>query len=79
MTNILKLNYKKAEYRDDYSDSSGEFWQCEAQESLINKLEITLREAKEYKKIGRKIIKKHGYLIMQFLFLVREVQGKLYF
>ena len=49
MTNILKLNYTKAEYRDDYSDSSGEFWQCEAQESLINKLEITLREAKEYK------------------------------
>lgn len=49
MTNILKLNYTKAEYRDDYSDSSGEFWQCEAQKSLIDKLEITLREAKEYK------------------------------
>ncbi|WP_318435351.1 antiviral RADAR system adenosine triphosphatase RdrA [Photobacterium leiognathi] len=49
MTNILKLNYTKAEYLDDYSDSSGEFWQYEAQESLINKLEITLREAKEYK------------------------------
>ncbi|PSU55698.1 hypothetical protein CTM75_19505, partial [Photobacterium phosphoreum] len=29
--------------------SDGEFWQCEAQESLINKLEITLREAKTYK------------------------------
>ncbi|WP_372384263.1 antiviral RADAR system adenosine triphosphatase RdrA [Vibrio sp. BS-M-Sm-2] len=54
MTGILKLNYIKAEYLDDYSDSSGEFWQCEAQESLINKLEITLREAKEYKENRKK-------------------------
>ncbi|MFA0555876.1 antiviral RADAR system adenosine triphosphatase RdrA [Vibrio sp. 10N.222.55.A1] len=54
MTGILKLNYIKAEYLDDYSDSSGEFWQCEAQESLINKLKITLREAKEYKENRKK-------------------------
>ena len=30
MKNILKLNYTKSEYRDDYSGSDGEFWQCEA-------------------------------------------------
>ncbi|SMY34929.1 antiviral RADAR system adenosine triphosphatase RdrA [Photobacterium andalusiense] len=58
MTNNLKLNYTKAEYRDDYSDSDGEFWQCEAQESLINKLIITLREAKEYKKSRNEYNKK---------------------
>lgn len=49
MTNNLKLNYTKSEYRDDYSDSDGEFWQCEAQESLINKLKITLKEAIDYR------------------------------